>query len=335
MRFSVVVCTYNYAHLLSDALRTLAAQTFSEFEILIADDGSTDHTEEVVAKFLPEFRHCRYLKKSHTGLADTRNFALRAAQGAYIAFLDADDLWSPHYLETVQATLMERPSPDLVFCDGFAFRNDGALLEPRTRWHVPLWHGPIRSARDLFSFINAFYPSGMVFAKSLYERVGPFDVQFDEGVGDDLDWVFRALMAGARCVCLRKRLILYRRHSSNLTNHPDRFLRAWLKIHLHTLMPAQTDRRIQSLSRRFARSWSLRILDFGSGEDARRWLREASQTLGGDYFLRLLCISTYLGSVWLMKLARILRRGYMSMLRRTGKVDLSATPATLFEALPQ
>ena len=105
MKFSVIVCTYNYAHWLQDALRSLAAQTFPYFELLIVDDGSTDNTEQVVQQFRNQFRQCIYRKKPHTGLADSRNFGIQAATGTHIAFLDADDLWSPVYLETMKSVL--------------------------------------------------------------------------------------------------------------------------------------------------------------------------------------------------------------------------------------
>ena len=57
MKFSVIICTYNYAHLLPDTLRTLRAQTIQDFELLVVDDGSTDNTEEVVRQYAPQFRN--------------------------------------------------------------------------------------------------------------------------------------------------------------------------------------------------------------------------------------------------------------------------------------
>src|SRR6058998_2920993 len=102
MQLSVVICTYNYAHFLKHALRAVAAQTFADFELVIVDDGSTDETEEVVKAFSIRFPKCVYLKKNHSGLADSRNAGVRAAGGTHVAFLDADDLWSPEYLNVVQ-----------------------------------------------------------------------------------------------------------------------------------------------------------------------------------------------------------------------------------------
>ncbi|MBI4465420.1 MAG: glycosyltransferase, partial [Acidobacteria bacterium] len=68
MKISIVVCTYNYAHFLRDALQAAAAQTFRDFELLVVDDASTDNTEEVVHQFSSRLARCIYLRKPHTGL---------------------------------------------------------------------------------------------------------------------------------------------------------------------------------------------------------------------------------------------------------------------------
>src|SRR5690348_1092926 len=86
-RFTVVVTTYNYAHLLPDALRALAAQTVTHFELLIVDDGSTDNTAEIVERFRPQFLECHYLKKPNGGTADARNYGVQRAQGTLVAIL--------------------------------------------------------------------------------------------------------------------------------------------------------------------------------------------------------------------------------------------------------
>jgi glycosyltransferase involved in cell wall biosynthesis len=179
----VVVCTYNYAHFLPDALRTLAARSLSDFELLIVDDGSSDNTAEVMAALQSDYHGLRYLRKPHSGIADTRNVGIRATQGTHIAFLDADDLWSPRYLETMLRTFAEHPQANLIFCDGFTLRSDGVHVEKGAGPPLPSFNGRIGSARDLFLFINAFCPSGMIFSKSLFERVGPFNIRFDEWGG--------------------------------------------------------------------------------------------------------------------------------------------------------
>src|SRR5262245_45069934 len=118
MKFSIVVCTYNYGHFLGDALKTLNAQSMSEFEIVVVDDGSTDNTEEIVRAASAIRPNLVYHRKSHTGLPDSRNYGVQAASGSHIGFLDADDLWSPLYMEEMKKTFMKNRGAELVCSDG-------------------------------------------------------------------------------------------------------------------------------------------------------------------------------------------------------------------------
>src|SRR5579885_688376 len=166
MKISVVVCTYNYGHLLPDALRSVAAQTCDDFELLVVDDGSTDNTREVVESFRPHFHHFRYLKRRHAGPADARNAGVQAATGTHVAFLDADDLWSPDYLRSIQEAFGSCPQADLAFCEGIVIRSDyGVINEARFHRELPSLCGPVHSPRELFALIQSFSPSGMIFSK--------------------------------------------------------------------------------------------------------------------------------------------------------------------------
>jgi glycosyltransferase involved in cell wall biosynthesis len=112
---SIIMPSWNTAKFIAESIESVIAQTYTNWELIIVDDCSTDNTDEVVKKFTepaevnPGERHCerseaiqkiRYLKNDHNmGAALTRNRALREAQGEWIAFLDSDDLWMPQKLE--------------------------------------------------------------------------------------------------------------------------------------------------------------------------------------------------------------------------------------------
>ena len=334
MKFSVVICTYNYAHLLPDTLRTVAAQTLQNFELLIVDDGSTDNTEEVVERFRPQFQDCRYLKKPHTGPSDSRNVGVRAARGTHIAFLDADDLWSSHYLGAMQKTFSENPQAELALCEAIIIRSEkGVVTEAALHRGLPRSCGPVRSPRELFDVVQAFSPSGMVFTKELYSRNGPFDVHSFGWFSEDVDWLFRALMAGTFCVCLKQRLYLYRRHDDNLTNNAGNSFHSWLTLYSQTLKESRADAEIERLARGVIRSRALRFLPTCSSSRGRLLLKDAIRTLGGDPFVRLCYVGTFLGLASLLKILKRAKQSTRRLFRKKLAINLTTSSDAVFEAL--
>ncbi len=333
VRFTAIVCTYNYAHLLPDALRTLAAQTFPDFELLIVDDGSTDHTEEVVRQHSSRFRNSVYLKKAHSGLADTRNVAVRKATGTHLAFLDADDLWSPHYLEVIRKRVESTPQAELVLSNGLRILDNGLILRPVFLPDLPPLEGPLNSVTNLFSLCTDFCPSGMVFLKSLYERIGTFDTRFDQGLGDDVDWVIRAVIAGAYCVRVDQKLFLYRFHGRNLTNNPIGFLDPWLRIYEEQLKGSRLGPEFERSARNFARDYVLRLLGACSPSKGRSLLARTLQTLPGDFALRGAYFSTYLGSTYALKALKWGKHLVQKKLPARQRIDLNASPEIMFEGV--
>lgn len=122
---SVVIPAYNAEHLIGDALTSVRAQTLPCAEVIVVDDGSTDATA-VVVKAFPEVR---YLRQENSGPSRARNTGVVAAQGKYVAFLDADDLWLEHKLERQMALLERDPDLGLIFTN-VRFLREGALSDP-------------------------------------------------------------------------------------------------------------------------------------------------------------------------------------------------------------
>lgn len=334
MKLSVVVCTYNYGHLLPDALRSLAAQTVPDFELVIVDDGSTDNTEEVAEQFRPRFQDFRYLKKTHTGPADSRNAGVRTARGTYIAFLDADDLWSPHYVSQIGQVLSTHPQADLVLCEAIIVRSkNGMITEAALHRELPPLCGAVHSPVDIFGVVQAFSPSGMVFSRDLYYRAGPFNVETFGWFSEDVDWVFRALEADAFCVCLRQRLYLYRRHGDNLTEKAGDSFRSWLALYSGTLKDSRKDPQIEALARGAIRSRAWRFLPACSTSEGRFLLKRAIATLGGEPLIRLYYFGTYLGLVGLLKILKQFRRVLRGTLRKKLAIDLKSTSESVFAAV--
>src|SRR4051794_36269759 len=112
---SVVIPAFNRAFILPEALDSVLAQTFKDFELIVVDDGSTDDTEEVLRPYV-ERRGVRFLPQANQGPAAARNRGIEAARGKYVAFLDSDDLWLPIKL-SVQIPRMEA-HPEAVMSYG-------------------------------------------------------------------------------------------------------------------------------------------------------------------------------------------------------------------------
>jgi glycosyltransferase involved in cell wall biosynthesis len=116
MNVSVVIPTFNRGYIIGDALRSVLAQSYRDFDVLVVDDSSTDNTREIVEKFGGD--KTQYLRHDHNrGCSAAYNTGIRAATGNLIAFLDSDDIWKPDYLDCHVSFLTRHPEIDLVFCD--------------------------------------------------------------------------------------------------------------------------------------------------------------------------------------------------------------------------
>jgi glycosyltransferase involved in cell wall biosynthesis len=114
---TVAICTFNGEAYLEKTLRSVIAQTCSDFEIVVVDDGSTDGTVALIERFAREQARIRPFFRANHGLAASRNFAFAQARGAWIAIIDQDDLCYPTRLERQLEIAQQHPTAGLVFCN--------------------------------------------------------------------------------------------------------------------------------------------------------------------------------------------------------------------------
>ncbi len=114
---SVVIPSYNRATLIGRAIESVLQQTYSNIEIIVVDDASTDETESVVKRIKNDKLHYIKLKKNG-GACKARNVGIRASKGEYIAFLDSDDIWNTDKLEKQMKILQEKKAK-VVACNGW------------------------------------------------------------------------------------------------------------------------------------------------------------------------------------------------------------------------
>ena len=128
-RISVIIPTYNRAHHLKAAVSSVLNQTYTDLELIIVDDGSTDATREVGEQFCHLDNRVRYLYQNNGGPSAARNMGIRAARGDFIAFLDSDDYWMPIKLAEQLAIAEQDARIGVVYCN-WEWVLEGGLVSP-------------------------------------------------------------------------------------------------------------------------------------------------------------------------------------------------------------
>ncbi len=131
-RVSVVVPCYNYGRFVAEAIGSILAQTYQDFEVIVVDDGSTDNTPEVLRGITDP--RVRVLRKENGGCASARNAGRELARGEFLTFLDADDLWRPTFLERQVAVL--DAEPEVSFCFTDMVRSSNGSILPETQFDI-------------------------------------------------------------------------------------------------------------------------------------------------------------------------------------------------------
>ncbi|HEV7735659.1 MAG TPA: glycosyltransferase [Candidatus Binatia bacterium] len=207
-RVSVVLATRNQARWLPETLASVRAQTFDDWELLVADDGSTDDTATVLATLAGDAR-LHLLPGKHMERAAARNRALAQAKGRYVAFLDGDDCWHPDKLARQVAALDAQP--DAAFCYTIArfVDADGVPLPHRKPDDPPMGHVFPRLVRG-----NVVILASVMARRDHVERVGAFDATLPVLGCEDWDLWLR-LSRHAPVIAIADELTRYRRHAGN------------------------------------------------------------------------------------------------------------------------
>lgn len=203
MLFSIVLPAYNCETYLREATGSVLSQSFSDWELILVDDGSTDSTPEICDSFASDER-VRVIHKPNGGASSARNAGMRVARGSYIAFLDADDKFGNGYLERLAASAREHPA-DLLL--GSVRTDFGAETLPL---NVTLFDASQANSYDIPRLLRYFFgpASDAPFAAwhNLYSRdfLRRNRLEFDESLiwSEDRDFVLRVLTASPSFLCI-------------------------------------------------------------------------------------------------------------------------------------
>jgi len=179
---SVVITCYNYARYLDGCLRSVLDQTYQDYEIIVVDDGSTDGTPQIMEQF-SDVPNLRYIRQENRGQASAKNKGIQEAQGRFVSFLDADDLWERDKLAR-QVRLFDNPAVGVVYSRAHLIDQDG---NPLTLHFGGQYLTP-RSGRvsQWLLFDNFIWFSSSVVRKECFEKIGVFDETLSMGIDWDL-----------------------------------------------------------------------------------------------------------------------------------------------------
>jgi glycosyltransferase involved in cell wall biosynthesis len=255
-RVSIVIPAYNMERFIQETLYTVESQTYQNWELLVVDDCSQDRTAEIVQAFAaahPDRRVRLLHHEQNKGLAGTRNTGVRHAHGEYIALLDADDLWSETFLETMLATLREQQA-DIAYCPVEMFADGAEQVSG-------LW-GP--TGEELATFPASLYrrnflsSSAVLIRHSVFTQIGMFDERIR--ACEDYDFWLRAATAELHFIYVTDILGRYRQHPSSLKRN-EKSLYETMAFVLHkycswSAVPTNVRRaRLAHVNRRAGRLW--------------------------------------------------------------------------------
>lgn len=204
---SIVITVYNRENYLAAAIKSVLAQTWSDLELLIWDDGSTDRSVEIASEYAQQDQRIRVIAAKHTGIAPAIHGAVAATTGDHIGWVDSDDILAPTALEQTISILNNHPKVGLVYTDYQLMDEQGNLHGIGQRCQIPY-----SKERLLVDFMIFHF---RLIRRTVYEQVGGIDPNFT--YAEEYDLCLK-LSEVTEFYHIAQPLYYYRRHSGNLTN---------------------------------------------------------------------------------------------------------------------
>jgi len=205
---SINLCCYNSEKYLRETLDSIINQTYKDWELIIINDGSTDHTEQIIFQYKERgFPIIYHFQKNH-GLAYSRNEALNRSNGEYIAFIDHDDIWLPHKLEKQMKVFKNQPDIDFIYTNYYKM-----IMYSRNRLIIGL-KGEQPEGHIFKDFIynyNVFVSTVVLTKKSLYSLDHLFDEQL--ALMEEYD-VFMRILYRHKAAYMDEVTAIYRFHNN-------------------------------------------------------------------------------------------------------------------------
>jgi glycosyltransferase involved in cell wall biosynthesis len=206
---SVIMPTWNRAQYVGESVGSVLQQTYSNIELIIVDDGSTDGTQDVVNKIADA--RCKYFWiEAGANISRARNFGIQHSQGAFIAYIDSDDLWEQEKIHKQLDALAAWPEKAMVFTDVIEFKENGIV---RDGIYKPNFLEGSITFKSILDNKLQIYPSSILYKRESLMEVGSHDEGFR---WNDLGFITR-LMANGGGIIVPEKLTRIRKHQQNIS----------------------------------------------------------------------------------------------------------------------
>lgn len=207
IKFSVVIPLYNKQNYIAATISSVLSQTYRDFEIIVINDYSTDSSLEVV-KNIQDSRLTIINHEINKGLSASRNTGIKASIAKYVAFLDADDIWKPHFLKKIAELIEDYPEADLFATKYQEIYTGNLIIEHNFNVKT----GIVDNFFEQNLNQSIYYPSCLCVNKSIFDTIGFYNENIT--YGEDIDFNIRAHLA-FQLAYYDKPMVEYTMHSEN------------------------------------------------------------------------------------------------------------------------
>lgn len=269
---SVVIPNFNHATYLPAAINSVLNQKYTNFEIIVVDDGSTDHSREVIEGFGDQISA---IFQKNQGLSAARNSGIRAARGEFVAVLDADDLYEPNFLTTLVPLLEQNPHAAAVTC-GYRFVDEQNRPLPQ----IEARQIPADNLFETLACGNFLVPESILVRRSTYKKVGLFDPHLR--ACEDLD-VWLRIARNYPILISTAVLTRHRVLAGSMSTDPERMHTNRLKV-LQTHLGGVNGRDFNKPANRFAlgRAYLTSTIEFLQAGDPSKAYRQFRTAVAND-----------------------------------------------------
>ena len=217
---TVIMPCFNAAATIASAVESVLAQNYAHFSLIVVDDGSSDDSPDLVEAIAARDPRLRILRQANTGPSAARNYGVSQSTTPYIAFLDADDIWSANHLALNLAKLKSNPRLGVSFARSFILSHDGQPTGERTRPSL----GVVGLA-DLLASNPTATCSALVVRRKAFDAAGP--MRSDMVHAEDQEWLFRVAATDWKIGGIEKATVGYRTSPSGLSSDVSKMQAGW------------------------------------------------------------------------------------------------------------